>query len=152
MKFSQVATVIAIAMTSNGTHAEDSVRGVRGLMADDATDAIADLTLPLSSYGHLSLADLIALLPQGKYLVLFVFAISIYILYMYILYIHLTHKQIYLTHKQQVPKETRETKVIPALQERREKQALQERREKKVSKVSSFVSVLITIISTDDMF
>jgi len=59
-------------MTSNGTHAEDSVRGVRGLMADDATDAIADLTLPLSSYGHLSLADIIALLPPGppgKYLV-----------------------------------------------------------------------------------
>ena len=71
-------------MTSNRTHAEDSVRGVRGLMADDATDAIADLTLPLSSYGHLSLADIIALLPPGppgKYLVLFVYitiSISIY--------------------------------------------------------------------------
>ena len=104
MKFSQVATVIAIAMTSNGTHAEDSVRGVRGLMADDATDAIADLTLPLSSYGHLSLADLIAMLPPGKYLVLFVYiAISIYIIYVYIIILsNARHKHLLLLLKNKI--------------------------------------------------
>ena len=95
MKYSQVATVIAIAMMSDGTHANGSGRGVRGLMADDATDAIVDQKhssrsqhYPADSIGHLTLAELIALLPPGKYVVLFVYiAMSIYIYtHIYILY------------------------------------------------------------------